>query len=233
MGLTLNEMFPSQYINGDDLKGRAFTLTIRSVKQEQIFDVKENKRKLKWVIYFAPPAKKGCLCGVTQASQIFEALDLNPKVDTYDDWIGRKVEIYPTEVKAFGKKTIAPRFRKLTKAGETAVPEALTVDVVDDEEEEGDDHHNVAPPDLVPPTQTEPISQGEQLFGPPDPLADLRVKSLKNKNQFFGDVKAAKTVQSLDAITSKMQSAEMLAADIDLVSGAIEAKRTELEKKLP
>jgi hypothetical protein len=128
---TLNEMFPSQYLSGEDLGGKSYTLVMRNVYTETIFDVKKNKHVKKWVLYF-DDAKKGCLIGKTQASQIFEATG----TASTDEWTNKKVEVYPTTVKAFGEDHLVPRFRKPTKMHEEPAPAAMQQEVISDESEE-------------------------------------------------------------------------------------------------
>jgi hypothetical protein len=130
-------MFPSQYLSGADLNGKSYNLTINRVVVEEIFDMKKNKKVKKWVIYFKD-AKKGCLCGKTQATEIFDAVGLDKNTDGSEKWIGKTVEVYPTEIKAFGEIHVVPRFRKPTKTASEAPPAAMQEEsVVDDDEPEG------------------------------------------------------------------------------------------------
>lgn len=134
---TLNEMFPSQYLNGADLNGKAFVLTITRVVTEEIFDVKKNKRVKKWVLYFKD-AKKGCLIGKTQAIEIFEATGLDKAKDPCEKWIGKKVEVFPTTVKAFGEEYLVPRFRAISAGTSEAPPAAMQQEVEVEDDEPGD-----------------------------------------------------------------------------------------------
>lgn len=127
---TLNEMFPSQYLNGEDLKGKAYVLKIRFVKTEEIFDQQKRAKAKKWVVYFED-ARKGCLIGKTQTAQIFEGTDTKAT----EEWTGKTIEIYPTNVVAFGETHCVPRFRKASVAQVTPTPAEFQVEAVEDEEE--------------------------------------------------------------------------------------------------
>ena len=123
----ISEMFPSKYISGSDLNGKPFVLVIAGVTQEEMFDVQMQKKTRKWVLYFKD-AKKGLLLGKTQAKEV---ADIVQSEDT-DGWKGKKVEIYPTQIKAFGKRFTAVRFRKPSTDKMQQIPSTFQDDVEDE-----------------------------------------------------------------------------------------------------
>jgi len=134
---TVSEMYPSLYVSGSDLKGRSFTMKIASFRKEEVFDKEKNAKVQKVVLYFAD-AKKGVLLGKTQATEIAEALG----DDEMNNWTGKAIEIYPTNVKAFGKVFLTVRFRKATTATVAPPPEALNQEGVEEDEPEHIDPDN-------------------------------------------------------------------------------------------
>jgi len=128
---TLNEMFPSQYLCGDDLGDKSYALRISRVVTEQIFDKREKKKARKWVVYFNG-AKKGCLIGKEQAKVIM--LVTNSK--TSEEWIGKVVGVHAEWTKAYGEDHFVPRFGPVTKQSSGAAPEAMNQDSIDDGDEQ-------------------------------------------------------------------------------------------------
>lgn len=152
---SLAEMFPSQYLSGEDLGGKAFTLVMRRVVVEEIFDVKKNKKAKKWVLYF-DGAKKGCLIGKTQADSIFEATNTTRT----EEWSGKKIEVYATTIKAFGEDHVVARFRSATKINEAPPPDSMQTVIEEEDDEEPIEEEVTA-------TQHPNINAGvsDELFG--------------------------------------------------------------------
>lgn len=118
--MLIHKMFPSQYASGADLGGRSLVLTISHITKEEVFDKEKQQKTQKWVLYFSG-AKKGVLLGKTQATEIADAL----KEPDTDNWEGKAIELYPTNVKAFGKIHTVIRFRKTQEAATTTAPETM------------------------------------------------------------------------------------------------------------
>jgi len=107
--MNVNEMFPSRYISGADLNGKTWTLSIRDVVGEPMYDARAKKRVQKWVIYFER-AHKGVILNRTMAEQIAAALG----EDEAGAWAGQKISLYAETVTAFGGEHVVVRFRKAT-----------------------------------------------------------------------------------------------------------------------
>lgn len=93
--MRVSEIFPSQYVKAADLQGKTVPLTIRSVTLEELTTC-ENKKSIKPVVWFQG-TKKGFVLNVTNALAIAHLHG-----DEMDDWGGKRIAIYPTQVKAFG-----------------------------------------------------------------------------------------------------------------------------------
>ena len=88
--MKLDEMFPSRYVKGQDLKGRNVIVTIARVQAENMRPNPQSPELRKFVLY-TDEGKKGIVLSKTLASQISRALGS----DDSDDWIGKKVTLYP------------------------------------------------------------------------------------------------------------------------------------------
>jgi len=118
----LSEMYPSKYATGDDLAGKAHTLTIHRVEPQEMRPGPGSPPVNKWVMYFLH-AQKGVILNRTLAEQIATILDSN---DT-DAWTGKKITIYPVPMTVAGQQRIAIR-AKVPTNGESTPPPALQDD---------------------------------------------------------------------------------------------------------
>lgn len=99
--MNIFQVFPSNYLRAGDLNGRPYTLTIARFVVEQMGRDEEEKP----VVYF-DSADKGLVLNRTNA---FTIADLyGPETD---DWVGKRITIYPTRVRAFGKEQDAIRVK--------------------------------------------------------------------------------------------------------------------------
>lgn len=133
--MNINKLFPSRFIKAEDLQGRHITLTIARVVMERVHG--EDGEEDKATVYFSE-AKKGLLLNKTNAFAI--GAMYGPETDA---WTGKRIALYPTTVKAFGKmqpciriEEPAPVKVKTNGNGHAAtppepepVPEALNEDV--------------------------------------------------------------------------------------------------------
>jgi len=103
--MKISEIFPSKYITAADLNGKSFTLTMSGVTLEEMM-THDNKRVPKPVCWFSN-AQKGFVMNVTNA-RIIAAL----YGDDTAGWIGRRITLYPTQVRAFGQMQDALRVRE-------------------------------------------------------------------------------------------------------------------------
>jgi hypothetical protein len=116
------ELFPSKYMNGEDLDGKAWTFKISRIQFEEMHDKQRNAQVKKPVVYFSGP-KKGLILNRTLAGQIAQATG---QEDT-DQWPGCQITIYPTTVRAFGADHVVVRVRK-AESGPSEVPDELAHD---------------------------------------------------------------------------------------------------------
>ena len=107
--MKLNEMFPSRYVKGQDLQGRAVTVTIASVQPERMRPNPQSPELEKYVLYTVG-GKKGIVLSKTLATQIAQALES----DESEDWIGKQVMLFPKPMTVAGVQRVAIRARKLT-----------------------------------------------------------------------------------------------------------------------
>ena len=105
--MKLEEMFPSRYVRGQDLQGRAIHVTIARIHPEKMRPNPQSPELLKFVLYTAE-GTKGVVLSKTLASEIAEILES----DESDDWIGKKVTLCPVPMVVAGVKRVAIRARK-------------------------------------------------------------------------------------------------------------------------
>lgn len=108
---TITDLFPSRYLAAADLEGHDKTVTIRRHDVEEMFT--QNKRAKKPVLYFNGE-QKGMVLNKTNALIIAELYG-----ETLEDWRGKAITLYPAEVEAFGRNTIALRVRPSRPAPKT------------------------------------------------------------------------------------------------------------------
>lgn len=97
---TREQLFPSKYLKGHDLRGRETTVTIEYVESTKIRGDKVN------IVHFENK-DKGLVMNVTIYNQIAGALN---EEDT-DKWAGREVTLFPTEVEYDGALRSVVRVR--------------------------------------------------------------------------------------------------------------------------
>jgi hypothetical protein len=103
----LDEMFPSKYVRGQYLQGRAFNVTITRIQHEKMRPNPQSPELDKFVLY-VDEGKKGIVLSKTLASQIAQILGS----DESDDWIGKKVTLFPVPMVVAGVRRVAIRARK-------------------------------------------------------------------------------------------------------------------------
>jgi len=129
--MKLAQMFPRRYATGEDLQGKAITLTIANIASEKMHPQPNAPEVEKWVIYFKE-AKKGVVLNRTLAYQIGEILGSE---DT-DDWLGKGITIFPQPMTVAGKKVTAIRARA-AKIKPGAAGEAIPPSLAEEDDEEG------------------------------------------------------------------------------------------------
>jgi hypothetical protein len=92
--MKISQLYPSKYVKASDLEGRTVTLTIDKLVIETMGHGTEQESKP--VLYFRK-ATKGFVLNATNARTIAGLYG-----DESDAWVGKRISIYPTRVKAFG-----------------------------------------------------------------------------------------------------------------------------------
>jgi hypothetical protein len=124
--MNVNELFPTRFIAAADLNGKSFTLTIRNVTLEDM-QSHDNKTVTKPVAWFTN-ATKGMVLNRTNTMIIAGLYG----VET-DLWAGRRITIYATKVRAFGKLEDAIRVREEIPAPPTTGSPLGQAAVVEDQ----------------------------------------------------------------------------------------------------
>ena len=109
--MKLNELFPHKYASGEDLQNLPYTLTISHLRQEKMIPTPGAAPVDKWVLYFKE-TQKGIVLSKTLASQIAQAVGS----DDTDNWVGKKITIFPEEVMVAGKPRTAIRAKKANQS---------------------------------------------------------------------------------------------------------------------
>jgi hypothetical protein len=91
-----DEVFPSKYLKASDLNGKPVVVTIRDAQFEVLKNPKGEEQS-KTVLYFASK-KKSLPLNVVNWDSVADILG----GDT-EDWIGGKIELYPTKTEMAGK----------------------------------------------------------------------------------------------------------------------------------
>lgn len=109
--MKLNEVFQSNFLKAEDLKGRDVTLTIEEVEAD--FITKDKSEGKKVIISFVGKDKK-LVANKTNCRTIAKLYG-----EETDDWIGKQIIIGPREVEYQGEMTWAIRV-SLKKPGTAA-----------------------------------------------------------------------------------------------------------------
>lgn len=104
--MKIGEMFPSDYLRGIDVH-QPMLVEIVAVKEESAVNRETGEVEPEYVVYFKGLKKKLRL-NITMAREVISIFE----EDDTDRWVGKKVTIYRTKIKAFGKKHIVARIRK-------------------------------------------------------------------------------------------------------------------------
>jgi hypothetical protein len=100
MGTDFRKLYDKEYLYAFDLGGKPATLTIEKVIRGTLVG-EGGKSNKKPVIYFKEgKEKKGLACNITNGRAIASMYGVN-----IEDWIGKRITIYPTTT-TFGPKTV-------------------------------------------------------------------------------------------------------------------------------
>lgn len=101
--MKISQLFPSKFVKAADLNGKTITLTIAKTVMEQVGHGADAENKL--VLYFAK-ATKGMIMNATNARAVAGLYG-----DDTDKWVGQRISVYATTVKAFGSTHAVIRVR--------------------------------------------------------------------------------------------------------------------------
>ena len=101
---TVSELFPSKWINVDDLNGRTFDLTIARIEFDEFPAHPHTKDKIKKAIVWFEKAKKGLILNATQATQIADVAG----TERFSEWAGVRITL-ASGTAPNGKPTITIR----------------------------------------------------------------------------------------------------------------------------
>jgi len=102
--MKVNEMFPSKYVKGEDLRG-AVTVTVKSVEAERMY--KPGVGEVTGFVLYTQEGKKGLILSRVLAGQIAQAIGN----DDTDKWPGKKITLYPQPMTVAGVPRVAIRAR--------------------------------------------------------------------------------------------------------------------------
>jgi len=106
MGFSILKEFPTRFLSGDEIVGKAVEVTIREVRKEKVYSPKNNKKDEVLVIYF-----EGKERGVCIKKQRAKELMLITGSDDTDKWKGKKACMFTEPKEAFGKTQNVIHFR--------------------------------------------------------------------------------------------------------------------------
>ena len=95
--MNISEIYPSKYLRGADLGGRAALVRITSIQLESFYD-SEHKADVKKPVLFFDGKQKGLILSKTLAYKIAEILGS----EFTDDWKGQTIVIYAERRLVFG-----------------------------------------------------------------------------------------------------------------------------------
>jgi hypothetical protein len=91
-----SEMYPNRFLKADMLKGQKVTLTIKSITGEGLMS-EEGAANLEWVVAFIERPLEFVM-NKTNAFCLYRMFGGDPH-----SWVGKKVTLFPTTVRAFGQ----------------------------------------------------------------------------------------------------------------------------------
>jgi hypothetical protein len=100
-----DELFPSKYIKAADLGGKPLVVTIKATTVEALNNPNGGGQQDKLLLSFVNQPKR-LVCNVTNFNSI---ADLHG--EETDNWLGKRIELYPTKASVGGKSFDAVRVR--------------------------------------------------------------------------------------------------------------------------
>lgn len=108
-------MYDNKYIYAFDLKGKDVTLTIKAVKAEKLRNAQKGEEKKPAIWFKESHDDRGLVLCKTNA-KIIATLYGN---DT-ENWVGKRITLYPAKVDAFGQTVDAVRIRPQIPTGQAS-----------------------------------------------------------------------------------------------------------------
>jgi len=119
--MKLSDVFPKKYLQGQDLQGKAYKLTIAGVTLEEMRPSPKARPEKKPVLHFKE-TDKGLIFGRQVGYDIAQIVGS----EDCDDWTGHKITVFPVPMTVAGKARVAVRVRKTN--GETSLPSSMKDD---------------------------------------------------------------------------------------------------------
>jgi hypothetical protein len=94
----VSDLYPSKYLKGSDLGGRAVTVTIDTIALESFYDSESKQTVKKPVLYFAGK-QKGLVLSKSLAYKLAEIL----RSDDMDIWPGGRVVLFTERRSVYGE----------------------------------------------------------------------------------------------------------------------------------
>ena len=109
--MKMSDAYPSNYMKADDLEEGDLTVTIRDESPVEFVEFQQKGKPTpvhKPVLFFKAPREcKALVLNKTNWKTIAQVLG----TDETDEWAGRQITLYATEVESFGEMTMAVRVR--------------------------------------------------------------------------------------------------------------------------
>lgn len=137
--MKLSQMFPSKWLSSDDIVGYTPTVTIRAITVERVGAPPKDEEK--YVMWFEGK-QKGLILNKTNGLAVGSMYG-----DETDNWMGKRIQLYVTQVRAFGAIHDAIRIRSAGTI--SAAPEPVQ-DAEPDDIHEVEQEHEIEPLPMPP-----------------------------------------------------------------------------------
>ena len=105
--MRMNDAFPSKWLKAEELEEGDLIVKIKEAKFEEFIDPKTQKADSKPVLHFLGDDTKPLVLNKTNYKTISKLLGS----DDTDDWTGKRIALYATEVESFGEVMLGIRVR--------------------------------------------------------------------------------------------------------------------------
>jgi hypothetical protein len=122
----------SKYLSHFELQGRDIPVTIKSVRMSEVIGA--GGKKSKKALFMFEGKQKGAVMGVTCMKAIASLYG-----DDYDNWIGKRITLYPATTEASGETVGTIRVRNVAPSGARATGTAPSTTAATPPSEPGED----------------------------------------------------------------------------------------------